>query len=96
MAGSEAGCLGGCLGGSASGGWLLRCTCAALRNADAGIRLPARPPAHRWGPRLAGVNSGVMLVRPCTALLDHMLSVLDTHPKLRFTHGGAEQDFLNW
>ncbi|PSC67076.1 glycosyltransferase family 8 [Micractinium conductrix] len=50
----------------------------------------------KWGPRLTGINTGLLLVRPCPAMLDHMLSLLDSHPKLRFTYATAEQDFLNW
>ncbi|PSC73361.1 glycosyltransferase family 8 [Micractinium conductrix] len=48
------------------------------------------------GPRLQGLNSGLLLVRPCAAMLEHMLQLLRAHAKLRFTYAAAEQEFLNW
>ena len=42
------------------------------------------------------INGGVMLLRPCAAAEAHMVSLLDAHPKLRFVHGAAEQDFFGW
>jgi hypothetical protein len=53
-------------------------------------------PASRWGPRLKGINGGMLLVRPCPAVMDHMVAILDENPELRFSYGAAEQDFLNW
>ncbi len=35
-------------------------------------------------------------MRPCPAVQQHMIDLLDKHPKLRFSYGAAEQDFLNW
>lgn len=43
-----------------------------------------------------GINGGVMLLRPCPAVQQHMLQLLDTYPKLQFTYGAAEQDFFGW
>ena len=45
---------------------------------------------------LTGINGGVLLIRPCPAVEAHMLRLLNDRPKLRFTHGTAEQDFLTW
>lgn len=50
----------------------------------------------RWGPHLKSINSGLLLLRPCEAVMRHMIAVLDAHPKLHFSHAGAEQDFLHW
>lgn len=49
---------------------------------------------HRTG--LRGLNGGVLLLRPCPAVAAHMAGILESHPKLRFTHRAAEQDFLDW
>ena len=29
-------------------------------------------------------------------MLDHMMALLEAEPRLRFTYGAAEQDFLTW
>lgn len=50
----------------------------------------------RLNTRLKGINGGVLLLRPCEAVQQHMLSLLEEHPKLRFTYAAAEQDFLGW
>ena len=42
------------------------------------------------------INGGVFLLRPCAAVEAHMLALLERHPKLRFVHGTAEQDFFGW
>ncbi len=42
------------------------------------------------------INGGVFLLRPCAAVEAHMVHLLDAHPKLRFVHGTAEQDFFGW
>lgn len=42
------------------------------------------------------INGGVFLLRPCAAVEAHMLQLLERHPKLRFVHGTAEQDFFGW
>jgi alpha-N-acetylglucosamine transferase len=54
------------------------------------------PPLHRWGPHLRGINGGMLLLRPCKAVMRHMLALLALQPKLRFSHGAAEQDFFHW
>ena len=52
---------------------------------------------RRYNTRLpGGINGGVLLLRPCPAMLQHMVHLLDTQPKLRFAHGAAEQDFFTW
>lgn len=55
---------------------------------------------QRWLGRhratLRGINGGVLLLRPCPATAKHMLDLLNQYPKLRFTHGTAEQEFLAW
>lgn len=43
-----------------------------------------------------GINGGVFLLRPCAAVEAHMAALLEAHPKLRFTHSTAEQDFFGW
>lgn len=45
---------------------------------------------------LGKINGGMLFLRPCAGIEAHMLSLLEAHPKLRFTHGTAEQDFLAW
>lgn len=50
----------------------------------------------RWGPHLRGINGGVLLLRPCPAVQQHMMSLLEEHPRLRFAFGAAEQDFFHW
>ena len=51
---------------------------------------------NRYKTMLQRINGGVLLLRPCAAVQAHMLGLLQAHPKLRFTHGTAEQDFLSW
>ena len=55
---------------------------------------------QRWLGRhratLSGINGGVLFLRPCPATASHMLDLLQRYPKLQFTHGTAEQDFLAW
>ena len=41
-------------------------------------------------------QGGVLLLWPCPATAQHMLRLLREHPKLRFAHGNAEQDFFSW
>ncbi|GAB4814824.1 hypothetical protein N2152v2_001870 [Parachlorella kessleri] len=45
---------------------------------------------------LDGINGGMLFIRPCVATRDHMLDILGTESKLRFTYAAAEQDFLTW
>lgn len=47
---------------------------------------------HLW-PELQG---GVLFIRPCKATARHMLELLQARPKLQFTMGNAEQEFLTW
>lgn len=56
-------------------------------------RLPSRA---RWRTVVDHINGGVFLLRPCAAVEAHMVHLLDAHPKLRFVHGTAEQDFFGW
>lgn len=42
------------------------------------------------------INGGVLLIRPCQAVEQHMLTLLEEHPKLQFVYGAAEQDFFTW
>jgi len=60
----------------------------------------AAPDQSRWlnrfKTRLEKFNGGVLLLRPCPAVEQHMLQILEAYPKLRFTFGTAEQDFLTW
>lgn len=56
----------------------------------------ARPRPRRYNTQLTGINGGVIMLRPCPAVQRHMVSLLDAHAKLRFSHGAAEQDFFTW
>ncbi|KAI3434831.1 hypothetical protein D9Q98_002886 [Chlorella vulgaris] len=51
---------------------------------------------NRYRTAVQKINGGVFLLRPCAAVEAHMLSLLDQHPKLRYTHGTAEQEFFGW
>lgn len=51
---------------------------------------------YRYRTMLERINGGVFLLRPCKAVEAHMLRLLERHPKLRFVHGAAEQDFFGW
>lgn len=51
---------------------------------------------NRYRTMLERINGGVFLLRPCKAVEAHMLRLLERHPKLRFVHGAAEQDFFGW
>lgn len=51
---------------------------------------------NRHRTALHGLNGGVLFLRPCAAVARHMTALLEQHPKLRFTHGTAEQEFLTW
>ncbi|KAL4446764.1 hypothetical protein ABPG77_008008 [Micractinium sp. CCAP 211/92] len=51
---------------------------------------------NRWRTVVDHINGGVFLLRPCAAVEAHMVHLLDAHPKLRFVHGTAEQDFFGW
>lgn len=42
------------------------------------------------------LQGGVLFIRPCKATAQHMLELLRTRPKLQFTMGNAEQEFLSW
>ena len=48
------------------------------------------------GPNWKHNSGGLVFLRPCNAVLEHMLHLLDTNPEMRFTEGLAEQSFLNW
>ena len=48
------------------------------------------------GPNWKWNSGGFVFLRPCKAVLDHMLHLLDTDPELRFTSCLAEQLFLEW
>ena len=48
------------------------------------------------GPHWKFNSGGFVFLRPCKAVLDHMLDLLDTDPELRFADSLAEQSFLNW
>ena len=69
---------------------------AHLRAAPPAVWLRAWLPGCRFNTRLKGINGGVLLLRPCPAVQQHMIELLDSHPKLRFSYGAAEQDFFNW
>ena len=45
---------------------------------------------------LQSINGGVLFIRPCNATEAAMTSLLRDTPKLRFSHGTAEQDFFAW
>lgn len=74
--------------GSLEGLWHLPAAFAAVPDQSCWL--------SRFGPRLESINGGVLFVRPCPAVMEHMLALLGKRPKLRFTHAAAEQDFLNW
>lgn len=42
------------------------------------------------------VQGGMLFLRPCKAVAEDMLRILRYRPKLRFTYGNAEQEFLSW
>lgn len=42
------------------------------------------------------INGGVVFLRPCAQIAAHMLKLLHLHPKLKFVHGAAEQEYFNW
>jgi hypothetical protein len=69
---------------------------ASLPAAPPADWLPAWLPGRRFNTRLKGINGGVLLLRPCPAVQQHMTELLDSHPKLRFSYGAAEQDFFTW
>jgi hypothetical protein len=45
---------------------------------------------------LGSMQGGVILLRPCARIAEHMISLLRDHPHLRFTKNHAEQDFFDW
>ncbi|GAB4818121.1 hypothetical protein N2152v2_005167 [Parachlorella kessleri] len=45
---------------------------------------------------IQGINGGVLFIRPCAATELGMQELLSDTPKLRFSHGTAEQDFFAW
>jgi hypothetical protein len=42
------------------------------------------------------IQGGMMFLRPCQAMAEDMYRILRERPKLRFTIGNAEQEFLSW
>jgi hypothetical protein len=50
----------------------------------------------RYRAVLQSINGGMLLVRPCAAVAQHMQDLMRHWPKLRFTHSTAEQAFLSW
>ena len=59
--------------------------------------LPTDFAITQWqGPDLWRNSGGFVFLRPCKAVLAHMLHLLDTDPGLRFTDTFAEQSFLEW
>ena len=52
---------------------------------------------YEQGPGGFKWNAGAfILLRPCKAILDHMMHLLDTEKSLRFEEADAEQDFIRW
>jgi lipopolysaccharide biosynthesis glycosyltransferase len=45
---------------------------------------------------LGRMQGGVVFLRPCPAVCQHMMSILDSNPRLRFLNAHAEQSFLDW
>lgn len=45
---------------------------------------------------LGRMQGGVVLLRPCPAVAQHMISLLEQHEFLRFSSGHAEQSFFDW
>ena len=41
-------------------------------------------------------QAGVMLLRACPLVAEHMLWLVRTKPELRFPYHDAEQDFFDW
>ena len=41
-------------------------------------------------------QGGVVFLRPCAAIAEHMLALAGGDPLLQFRHGHAEQDFFDW
>ena len=48
------------------------------------------------GPNWRHNSGGFVFLRPCKAVLEHMLHLLDTDPELKFAERLAEQEFLEW
>jgi len=42
------------------------------------------------------LQAGVIMLRPCIAIAEHMIRLLDEDPMLRFSTSNAEQEFLSW
>lgn len=52
---------------------------------------------YEQGPGGLQWNAGAFVfLRPCRAVLDHMMQLLETEKSLRFEESDAEQDFLRW
>lgn len=47
-------------------------------------------PFYNWN------KAGFIMIRPCKAVFDHMLHILDADESKRFPHRLAEQSFLHW
>lgn len=45
---------------------------------------------------LGTMQGGVVFLRPCPAISQHMMTLLDSRPSLRFEKNHAEQDFFDW
>lgn len=58
------------------------------------IHPPTHAPRHKT--MITSINGGVLFLRPCPATERAMMNILNNTPKLRFSHGTAEQDFFAW
>jgi hypothetical protein len=45
---------------------------------------------------LGSMQGGVVFLRPCSAVAQHMVQILEKHDYLRFSKGHAEQTFFDW
>ena len=72
------------------------CFCSPCPLPQGRAGLPTHPlsPPPNPQPQVQLINGGVFFLRPCPATEAHMVALLLRHPKLRFTHGAAEQDFF--
>lgn len=53
-----------------------------------------KAPTKSWN--LGYNQAGVVFLRPCLPVANHMMHLVAKDPALRFSSGHAEQDFLNW
>lgn len=45
---------------------------------------------------MGSIQAGVIMLRPCTQLAQHMQDVVAGNKLLQSPYSNAEQDFLNW